>query len=280
MDYINPYLVTNRKEFENALEYLKNLSIFSVDTETTGLDPFLNKIIMIQIGDLHKQFIIDAKLFSKESIQYFLKDLLNNNSLKVGHNLKFDYQMFLTNYNIRINNFFDTMIAERVLNCGKAETRYGLKNVVLKYLEEERDKTVRDEFPNLGNKAFSYKQIKYGCLDVIDPLRVREIQIGLLEQDNLIKCNDLERAFIPAIAEIELNGFPLNVQKWLSLSKNIEKEALIKKETLDNYLIINNHSKFFEKQLDLFSDKIGISINWDSPKQVIEYLNFLNFSNS
>ena len=46
-------------EIEEVFQYCSQLKYISVDTETDGVDWHKNKVIMLQIGDEHNQFVID-----------------------------------------------------------------------------------------------------------------------------------------------------------------------------------------------------------------------------
>ena len=75
----------------NALLYFKDISVISLDTETTGLDPHCEKIILLQLADEKNQYVIDALTVD---ISKF-KDLLEDRSKTfIIQNAKFDLQMF------------------------------------------------------------------------------------------------------------------------------------------------------------------------------------------
>ena len=53
---------------EDLVEYCSSKSELAVDTEGTGLDPHVSKIVTIQIGDLETQFVVDVRSTNKEDI--------------------------------------------------------------------------------------------------------------------------------------------------------------------------------------------------------------------
>ena len=99
---------------QDVLEYCSKVDILSVDTETTGLNHIDDSMIMFQIGDHNKQFVIDTRCISIEP----LRQILEGPKLKILHNVKFDYK-FLRKYNVRLNNVWDTMLTSQVIHCGK-----------------------------------------------------------------------------------------------------------------------------------------------------------------
>ncbi len=60
---IAPYSIKGIKSagLGELQSYIKNKRILGFDTETTSLDVFTNKIVMMQIGDVNRQFIIDTR---------------------------------------------------------------------------------------------------------------------------------------------------------------------------------------------------------------------------
>jgi ribonuclease D len=95
--------------------------IIFFDTETTGLDPFKNKITLIQIKQGNKISLI--RLFTESKIEE-LRELLENN-LVIGHNLKFDLKFLKQQFNINPENLFDTYIAEILISGGQKARRKG-----------------------------------------------------------------------------------------------------------------------------------------------------------
>lgn len=215
---------------EDVYKYCITKKIIGVDIETTrkfkkgtyservykpGLDPYVTNIIMLQIGDLDIQFIIDTRQFHKSLIKKWICPLLSNKEiLKVGHNLKFENKHFLHNYNCVLENIHDTFIVEKILYNGlnigfsleKLMNRYlGIKSVnsinlfedykpvkekkfnkddsfLLGLIPEEDeimyvDKSTRTQFINWGDKPFTTKQIEYGAEDIIAPLKIYKLQI-------------------------------------------------------------------------------------------------------
>lgn len=265
---------------EEAYLYLKEQSILSIDIETTrkydgkygdkeGLSPYLSKIVMFQIGTLERQYIIDTRFYSLGKIQEILRD---NKILKIGHNLRFEYGHILHNYGIRLENLYDTMITEQILNCGLPDVKNGLKDLIERYFGVEVDKATRLEFLKIKDRPFSYKQLLYGAEDIIYPLKIRELQQSKLIQQDLQFTVDLESKFIPVLGDIEYKGMNFNKKKWEEL---YEKNLPIYHKHIEevNEFVVNNfpQSKFISKQLDLFDTEKKCIVMWSSPKQSVEF---------
>lgn len=238
----------------------------SVFGEKEGLDPYTSSIIMIQFGDANTQYVVDARKTKDIVIQDLLERI--SDMLVVGHNLKFEYKHIFHNYGIRLNNLFDTQIAEMVLECGNNKARYSLKAVVEKYLgkdtSDEMDKTIRMQFLEIGDKDFTEEQILYGANDIVAPMRLKEAQERKLKYLELWKTFQEETRFLPALASLEYNGMYLDKGKWMDIYRqNIEKYYKAENQ-LNN--ILESNPELFSPFLD---ENKKCSILWTSPKQVI-----------
>lgn len=101
------YLVTRNQQlfrsefyeiisFEKSLEIITTWDIVQFDTETSGRDPHVCKILCAQFGNraADTQVVVDTS-----TIDITLYKNILETKLLVGHNLKFDIQ-FLYNHNI------------------------------------------------------------------------------------------------------------------------------------------------------------------------------------
>lgn len=282
------YLVTGQKELfgnssykiisvEESLKLLSTLSIVGLDTETSGRDPHICKLLCVQIGNKDIQIVIDCSTI--DIIQY--KKYIESHYI-VGHNLKFDLQ-FLYNHNIIPTKVYDTMIVEQLLYLGypSGQISYSLKEVAHRYLNLEMDKTVRGEIIWRG---LDTNVILYAAKDVVPLLDIMRLQ---LEQCKLKECligAKLECDFVPCIAYLEWCGIKLDVNKWKEKMKQ-DKLSLDKaKESLDNFVTntpelsefsyINTQGSLF----DGFDLTPKCTINWSSPSQVVKVAKKLGFN--
>lgn len=274
-----------RTTLDEAFLYLKDKEIISIDIETTrkfggtlnpqeeGLDPYLSKIVMFQIGDENKQFVIDYRFVDISIFKPLLED---ENIIIVGQNLKFEYKHLLHNNNIKINNIYDTMLVERILYNG-LKPDCSLKALNRKYLNVEVDKDTRLEFLSINSKPFTKKQIEYGAEDILYPILIRKKQLSLIKQKNLKRTVDLEMKFLPVLGDTEYKGMNVNKVKWKELyNKNLQIFNELK-DQLDDFILTNlRDSPFINNQLTLFSDEISTNIKWTSSHQVVKVFKYLD----
>ena len=269
---------------EECLEYVSTRSVLGLDIETTrkynkylkieGLDPHTSDIVMLQIGDEEEQYIIDTR---NVDITLILPILTDPEIMLVGHNIKFEYKHILSKYGVRINNLYDTMLAEKILTNGYF-LLVSLKDLLKRYLNIDVDKTIRLQFLTIGSRPFTDNEIKYGAEDIELPLKIRKIQLEKLQQENLFNCAKLEFRFVSALAEIEYNGINFNSEKWLETYEENLISYGEKIEQLDDF-VLNNYStsKFVDRQLALFSTGFTCDIKWSSSKQVVEFFKYLGY---
>jgi len=160
--------VENYATLQECVEYCEQLSEICIDIETSkhpvlgeqetdvykgGLDPYLTRIIMLQMGDLNRQYAIDMRCFTKEELQPIVKLLhWRKDKLFIGQNLKFEGKHLRHHYDIRLMNVYDTMLAEVSLYNG---VTFGLSlaNLAEKYLGVKKKKSTLTLFDNIDKEV-------------------------------------------------------------------------------------------------------------------------------
>jgi len=255
---------------EECVDYLKDQLVLGVDTETSGKDFTRKKIVMFQIGTEEVQYVIDTRDISIEPLRNILE---SKKVLKIFHNVKFDYKFIKSNYNIEVENVYDTMLAECVLNCGKDKYGYSLNHLTQRYLGRSLNKEIRNKFIGLEGKPFSTEQIVYGADDVKYLLNIREQQITQIDKLGLMRIHLLECKAVLAFADIEYNGLCFDERSWLENAKQNEVVVTDLEEELDNEIVVNRLTDFIADyvQLDMFTpveDLRKVDVKWSSPLQV------------
>lgn len=265
LDDIKYELINTKSGLKESIEEIKKSEYkqLAVDTETTGLDPYTSKILLIQVSTPEKVYIYNCS-----EIDDFteLKELLEKKEyLLILQNAKFDFKMLKHHYKIEMNNIFDTMLAERTLMAGISR-EIGLKSLTAKYLGRYMDKSVRTTFIN-SNGKMSTAQLKYAAEDVIVLHPIYEQQKKDLEKHELMNIAELEFKALIAVGDMELNGIKLDVAKWKSLMNN----ASVKKKEAEKKLIkIIKDATGGENQQSLFGNMHSINLN--SNVQLLEVL--------
>lgn len=292
-DFINKSfnikVITNRNPYtyafpqatlDECIEYISNLDTVSVDIETTrkfngtmyskeGLDPYTSSIVMFQVGDLNRQYVIDTRDVDIQE----LVDILPSKTV-VGHNLKFEYKHILHNYGVKLNKVYDTMIVEKILYNGY-NLRNGLKDLNQRYLDIKVDKSTRLGFLFIRQRDYSFKEIKYGAEDILYPLLIKEQQELEISRKDLKNCIDLEFEFMKVLGDMEYKGLGFNKDVWMkTYDDNVSKFDTIR-EQLNQWVFDNNVVQFIDTQYDMFNTEMKCTINWGSSNQVIKLFKHL-----
>ena len=108
--------------------------VLAVDLEGDSLHSYKEKICLIQVTDSKQDYIIDPLKIN--DLFPFLNLLENASILKVMHGADFDIVSLKRDYNITIQNVFDTLIAAQFLGYPK----FSLSNLVLEHFGFELEK--------------------------------------------------------------------------------------------------------------------------------------------
>ena len=299
------YTIINAQQ---ALEIMQDWKVIQVDSETSGKNPHICKLLCFQFGNdaADIRIVLDCESYSI----ILFKDLLESKFL-IGHNLKFDLQ-FLYNYNIIPRKVYDTMIVEQLLylgfpyipihpdeykefnydfpyliiddekskNYGKLELSFSLRALGLKYLKIDIDKTVRGEIIRRG---LDKSVIMYAAGDVMHLEKIMQLQKYAYRYKNCIEGVKLECGFVPAIAYLEWCGIMLDTNKWSNKMQKDNKnyknalkalnDFVIKTPSLKKYWSINTQGDLFLG----YNTEPVVNINWSSSKQVIPIAKILGF---
>jgi DNA polymerase I-like protein with 3'-5' exonuclease and polymerase domains len=216
--------VTTVEHANKVIDLLFKEKVIGVDVESTSLEPYTGTLLTLQIGTDKISYIFDARKLPMKEMQN-LKDLLEDKKIiKILHNGKFDYKYTKVHTGIRIDNIYDTMLAEVVLNAGIGKGFYSLKSLALKYADVNMDKAVRTTFLNVTpHQEFTEDQLRYGAIDTLILFPVFEAQVKRLKKENMLHIAKLEFVSTRVVGEMELNGLYLDEKRWRGIIKNLEK---------------------------------------------------------
>lgn len=253
------YLVQKTKQVKNAYNWLKSEPTLGADIETTGLDPLVDKVLLIQLGTPKHQCVFDMARIPDEDKHLIYKVLETPNILKIFQNGKFDYKMLKSNLGVVTHNIADTMIVEQLLTKGVKMKGFGLGELAEKYRAGKLDKSIRKQFQEMNyGDTFTQEAIEYAAEDVrVTPLIYHE-QLKLAEEKGMRDLVNLENHTVRVTAEMELNGIYIDQEEWLKL----EDDAIEQRDEAEAKL-----QKHFENDypLNLFGK---LDLNYGSPAQI------------
>lgn len=252
-------LLDTEEKIDVFLQNILTKKIFSLDTETTGTDPISAQLVGMSFSYAENQAVyvpVPADRDQALKIVNKFKSLLENEeTLKVGQNIKYD-MLVLGNYGITVSGpMFDTMIAHYVL---QPELRHGmdyLAEIYLKYDTIKIEELIGPKGKGQKNmRDLSPTQVyKYACEDADVTLKLKNILEKELVENGVEQLfYTIEMPLVPVLAYMERNGV------------RIDTEAL--KET----------SRHFTARMHQIEEEVhqlaGMEFNIASPKQVGEVL--------
>jgi DNA polymerase I len=249
-------LVTTAEDLAAVAKALQSAEAIGVDIETTALSPRDGGMRLLQLATPEETFVIDAFEVSDLSP---LTEVLEGGTVKVGHNLKFDYQFLHAIYGISLSPLFDTMLAAQVLDGGNYAASYSLEAVVERYLDESLDKS---EQRSDWSGQLSEAQLEYAAQDARVLLPLRDPLAASLEEEGLGRISQIEFEAVAAIAEMELAGVKLDLARW----KQLEVRVRERRDRAAEYL----ESFFPPPEGILPLEGLGPRLNLNSPKQITD----------
>ena len=252
-------LIDTEDDIANLVLVVKNSKSICFDTETTSTVALEAELVGISLSVKENEAFYIPMPADREKTEKrlsILKELFENEeSEKVGQNMKYDITI-LANYGLEVKGpLFDTMIAHYVL---QPELYHGMDYLAEIYLGYE---TIKIE-ELIGEKGRGQKNMRdipptlvcdYACEDADVTLKLKNILKEELKKENVEELfYNIEMPLVPVLAYMERNG------------ARIDTASL--KET----------STLFGKRLDEIESEIyslaGESFNIASPKQVGDIL--------
>lgn len=259
--------VTHPEKLAGIADEVVRAPVVGLDIESTSLDPSRGKMRLLQLlvpGEENEGrgriYVVD--LFETKGLGPIEAALRDTKAIFVVHNAKFEQKWFWWHCRLRLWPVFCTFRASALIYNGKKGLRHDLDSVVARELGEHPVNVGQGSSDWSG--VLTPKQRDYAAEDVLRLARLREVLKAKLTEYGLLTAALVEFGVILAEGRTELNGLPLNREKWLALAEaNGVERARMREELLDLF----PHPK---GQLGL----PGMSAGWnvDSPAQMLESL--------
>ena len=252
-------LVNTAEERAELIAMLEKETVICYDTETTGLDPNEAEVVGIafSVKDGTGYYVPTPKEqdVATAIVHEFKGILENEETIKIGQNLKYD-NLLMKWYGVEVKGrFFDTMIAHYLCEPDRrhkldylAETYLNYKMVPIEMLIGKRGKN------QLSMRDIPVERVsEYAAEDADITLQLRPVLNKMMEE---IEVNTLfetmEMPLVKVLTDIEYNGIRLNSEFLNDYSK--ELAVIIQTKEQEIYVAAGTH------------------FNIASPKQVGEIL--------
>ena len=221
-------LVETEEDAKLLCDFLMTKQTLSLDTETTSTHPIEAELVGLSFAVEEKEAFYVAIPSNREEalkIVNIFKPLYENPEiLKVGQNIKYDYEV-LMNYGIEIKGkMFDTMIAHYLIQPELYHNMDYLAEVYLNYqtvhIEEligpkgKGQKSMRDLSPS--------EVYEYAAEDADITLRLKNVlepKLKELELEDLFW--NVEMPLVPVLASMEMNGVCIDTNTLKETSDNL-----------------------------------------------------------
>lgn len=234
-------LIDNEKERSKLIQILLTTKIFALDTETTGTEPMDAELVGMSFSFAENQgFYVPVPADREEALKIvneFREVFENEESMKVGQNIKYD-MIVLQNYGVEVKGpLFDTMVAHYVL---QPELRHGMDYLAEIYLHYQ---TIPIE-ALIGPRGKNQKNMRdldpedvyrYACEDADVTLKLKNILEKELKENDAEKLfYEIEMPLVPVLVNIESNGVLLDTEALKQSSEHFTaKLATIEKEIFE-----------------------------------------------
>ena len=252
-------LVENEEELRQICDFFITKGSVSIDTETTSTDAISAELVGLSFSvEEKKAFYVPIPADYEEATKYvqIFKPLYESDKImKIGQNIKYDYEV-LTRYGVTLQGkMFDTMIAHYLIQPElhhnmdyMAETLLGYRTIHIEELlgpKGKKQKNMRDLFPTeICEYAAEDADITLRLKNVLEP-RLKELGVEELFWN-------IEMPLVRVLADMELNGVCLDTEALQDTSK-----------------IFTERMKQYEQEI---YKEAGEEFNISSPKQVGDIL--------
>ena len=252
-------LIENQEDMLKLCDFFRTKEILSLDTETTSTNAIDAELVGLSFSVKEfEAFYIPIPPNREEALKIvniFKPAYEDAKILKVGQNIKYDYEI-LKHYGVEIKGaMFDTMLAHYLI---QPELRHNMDYMAEVYLNYQ---TIHiDEIIGLrGKNQRSMRDIpyvdvyEYACEDADVTLRLKNILEPKLKESNVEKLFwEIEMPLVPVLAEMEMNGVCLDTNALKETSQIFTQRMLE-----------------YERQI---YELAGETFNISSPKQVGDIL--------
>lgn len=252
-------LVENEDELRQLCDFFITKESVSIDTETTSTDAISAELVGLSFSvEEKKAFYVAVPANYEEAlkiVQIFKPLYESDKIMKIGQNIKYDYEV-LTRYGVTLQGkMFDTMIAHYLIQPElhhnmdyMAETLLGYQTIHIEELlgpKGKKQKNMRDLSPtDIYEYAAEDADITLRLKNVLEP-RLKELGVEELFWN-------IEMPLVRVLADMELNGVCLDTEALQDTSK-----------------IFTERMKQYEQEI---YKEAGEEFNISSPKQVGDIL--------
>ena len=230
------------------IERARDQGFIAIDTETTSLDPMqaalcgfslalaANEACYVPLshrqggdgsGGLFQGEVAPDQIPERAALDVMKPLLEDKGVLKIGQNLKFDFQIFAVR-GIEIASYDDTLLMSYVVDAGRSD--HGLDPLAQRYFNH---RTIDfNEVTKAGKTRMTFdcveidKATEYAAEDADATLRLWQVLKPRLAAEHMLNVYEtLERPLLRVLADMERRGISIDRQVLSRLSGEFAQEA-------------------------------------------------------
>ena len=229
-------LIDNKQDASQLYDFLRTKEILSLDTETTSTSPIDAELVGLSFAvEENKAYYVAIPANREEALQYvnIFKPLYEDTeTLKVGQNIKYDYEV-LRNYGVDIQGpMFDTMLAHYVLQPELHHNMDFMAETLLHYHTVHIEELIGPKGKHQKNmRDLDPKEVyEYAAEDADVTLKLKNVLEPILKEKGMERLFwDIEMPLVKVLADMELNGVCLDTDS-LKETERIFKERMARYE--------------------------------------------------
>lgn len=229
-------LIDNKQDASQLYDFLRTKKILSLDTETTSTSPVDAELVGLSFAvEENKAYYVAIPANREEALQYvnIFKPLYENTeTLKIGQNIKYDYEV-LRNYGVDIQGpMFDTMLAHYVLQPELHHNMDFMAETLLHYRTVHIEELIGPKGKHQKNmRDLDPKEVyEYAAEDADVTLKLKNVLEPMLKEKGMERLFwDIEMPLVKVLADMELNGVCLDTDS-LKETEHIFKERMARYE--------------------------------------------------
>jgi len=226
-------LVDNEEEMRRLCDFFRTKDFLSLDTETTSTSAIDAELVGLSFScQAHEAFYVPVSSNREEAariVNIFKSVYEDPRILKIGQNIKYDYEV-LRKYDVELKGeMFDTMLAHYILQPELHHSMDYMAEVLLNYktihIDEligprgKQQKNMRDLEPE--------KVYEYACEDADITLQLKEVLAPKLTEMGAYRLfSEVEMPLVPVLAEMELTGVRLDTDSLRETSKVLSERLI------------------------------------------------------
>jgi ribonuclease D len=187
---------------DDLYEEFLSASELAVDCEMMGLNPYRDRVCLIQVAKEHGPCALVQ--IDESHPPLLLKQLLENEKiLKIFHYARADCTFLQLRLQIHVKNIYCTKVASRIART--YTDRHGLKELVKEFTGDNLDKSITTT--DWGRPDLTDDQMLYAQGDVIYLFHLRRVLDSMLQREKRDDILAKALRFLPDRIEMDIRGF-------------------------------------------------------------------------